>query len=159
MTTETKSIPKWRRALSLALKLYIGLCTFLVSAYLILVLWSICFGTPSPVSEANLMASYGAYVANESPNRGDHFGRLAMALGTHSEEVPIPSADVFKYLGTPDLIAGTAETGSLAYLYKHPKVTNNWAVFVVLKEGKVVQIGENNSAVIDHSAYRAYSTP
>src|SRR5262245_8019985 len=101
MTTEPKSIPRWRRALSLAWKIYAGLCTVLVSVYLILVLWSICFVKPSPVNrEANLMASYGAYVAYESPNRKDHFWRLAMALGMYSEEVPIPSPDVFKYLAT-----------------------------------------------------------
>jgi len=162
MTSETKSIPKWKRALSLALRIYVGLCTLIISAYLILGLCSICgFLKPSPVmnNEANLMASYGTYVASESPKREGHFCSLAMALGMYSKEVPIPSADVFKYLGKPDLIAGTAETGSFAYLYKHPGATDKWAVFAVLQADKLVQIGFTDSITIDHSAYRAYSTP
>jgi hypothetical protein len=157
MTTEAKPIPKWRRALSLALKIYASLCTFLVTAYLALVLWSIFFAKLSPaVNEANVMASYGAYVANESPKRADHFWRLAAALGMYSKEASVPSADVFKYLGTPDLIAGTAETGSLAYLYEHPKATNRWAVFAFLKDGKLVQIGFNDATMINPAAYHAY---
>ena len=159
MTTEAKTNPKWKRALSLTLKIYAGLCALLVTAYLALVLWSILFVKPSTVIvEANVMASYGAYVANESPKRGEHFWRLATALGMYCKEAVVPSADVFKYLGKPDLIAGTAETGSLAYLYEHPKATNRWAVFASLKDGKLTQIGFNDASVIDHLTYQAYPT-
>ena|SRR2546426_4742789 len=159
MTTEAKTNPKWKRVLSLTLKIYAGLCTLLITAYLALVLWSILFEKPSPViGEANVMTAYGAYVANESPKRGEHFWRLAMTLGVYSKEASVLSADVFKYLGEPDLITGTAETGSLAYLYEHPKATNRWAVFASLKDGRLKQIGFNDASVIDHSAYQPYPT-
>jgi hypothetical protein len=157
MTTETKPYPKWKRASWLALRIYAGVCTLLVTAYLALVLWSTSFFKPSPVfRETEIMALYGQYVANESPKRGEHFWRLAMTLGQYSKEASVPSADVFKYLGKPDLITGTAETGSLAYLYEHPKATNRWAVFASLKDGKLTQIGFNDAIAIDPSAYQPY---
>jgi hypothetical protein len=162
MTTEAKSNRKWKAGLSLAFRIYAGLCTLLVTAYLALVLWSIFFVKLSPIpvnGEANLLASYGAYVANESLKREGHLWRLAIALGIYSNEASVQSADVFKYLGKPDFVSGTAETGSLAYLYEHPNATNRWAVFAVLKDGKLTQIGFNDASTIDHLAYQPYLAP
>jgi hypothetical protein len=60
---ETESNPKWKRALWLALKIYAGLCTILITAYLAFVLWSISFQKSSPeIREAMVMSSYGAYL-------------------------------------------------------------------------------------------------
>jgi len=158
MLNEAKSKPKWKRALWLVLKIYTGLCTLLVTAYLILVLWSVFFPAPSPSSKTWAMASYAEYVAKEYPKRADYFFRLAMALGLYSKEVPLPGADMFKYLGKPDLIAGTAETGTLVYLYDHPGVTNKWAVYACLKDGKLSQIRFNDATANNHSEYKAYPT-
>jgi hypothetical protein len=159
MTTEAKSNPKWKRALWLALKIYAGLCTLLVTLYLALVLWRTFF-PQSPISSKTIVtASFGDYVAKESPKRADHFCRLAIALGTYCKEGAVPAADMFKYLGKPDLIAGTEETGTLVYLYEHPGATNRWAVYASFKDGKLRQIRINDATVNDHSGYRAYSTP
>jgi hypothetical protein len=161
MTTETASNPKWRRALWLALKIYAGLCTILVTTYLVFALWiTSYFSKPSPVfREAEVMTSYGEYVAKESPKRARYFLNLATTFGQYSREAsPIRVSDLFKYLGKPDLISGTEETGLLVYIYDHPGATNKWAVYASLKDGKLMQVGFNGVAANDHSEYRAYPT-
>ncbi|PYJ87528.1 MAG: hypothetical protein DME22_01205 [Verrucomicrobia bacterium] len=156
--TEAKRNPKWKRALWLTLKIYAGLCTLLVTAYLTLVVWSTFFPESPVIGETMVMASYGEYVAKEYPKRGDYFERLATALSMYSKEASVPAADMLKYLGKPDLIAGTAETGTLVYLYEYPGATNRWAVYASLKDGKLTQIGFNDATVNNHSGYQAYPT-
>jgi hypothetical protein len=162
--SDSKSYPRWKRAFTLALKIYVGLCTMLVTAYLALVLWSICFPKSSLVksslviTETMVMASYGEYVAKEHPKRADYFWRLAMALERCSKQAPVPAADTLKYLGTPDLISGTTETGTLVYFYDHASPTNKWAMYASFKEGKLAGIAFNDATVNDHSKYQPYLT-
>jgi hypothetical protein len=158
--TEAKSKPKWKRALWLALKIYAGLCTLLITAYLFLVVWT----ASSPKSssgngETMIMASYGAYAAREHPKRADYFSRLAATLSMHCKEAPVAATNLLTYLGNPDLIYGTLENGTLAYFYDHHGATNRWVMYADLKEGKLAQIGFNDVTVNDHSGYRPYSTP
>jgi hypothetical protein len=158
MATEVTSKLKWRRAIWLAFRIYAGLCTLLVSAYLALVLWSTFFPRSSASSEIMLMTSYGAYLAKESPKRADYFCRLAIDLGTYSRETSVPAADMFKYLGKPDLLAGTTETGTLVYLYDHPGATNRWAAYASLRDGKLARIAINDVTANDHSGFQPYQS-
>ena len=156
--TEAKTDPRWRRALRRAVRIYIGLCTLLVTAYLILLLWSILFGKASSGNgETLILASYGEYVAKEYPKRGDYFSRLAGTLNLHCKEVSLRTADVLKYLGKPDLIEGTEDTGTVVYFYEHPGVANRWVVYASLKQGKLAWIGLNDATVNDHSGYQPYA--
>jgi hypothetical protein len=112
---------------------------------------------PSPEhSKTMVLASYGEYVVKEHPKRADYFARLAGTIGMHSKEGSIPAADLLKYMGNPDLIAGTLETGALVYFYDHPGATSRWAIYAGLKDGKLAHIGLNDATVNDHSAYQPY---
>jgi|SRR5688572_30566370 len=158
MMSETKSNPKWKRALRLVLGIYAGLCTLLVTAYLAFALWSNWFSKATSVSdEMMMMASLGDYMVKEFPNRGYRFLNVASYLGNCAKG--ISAADMFKYLGTPDLIAGTTELGTLAYLYDQPGATNKWAVYASFDQGKLMRLVFNDSTAHDPSAYRAYSAP
>lgn len=155
--SESKSNPRWKRALKLALKIYVAFCTLLITAFLALVLWNICFPkSPRVITETTVMASYGEYVAKEQPNRADYFFRLAATLGMYCRQAPVPAADMLKYLGNPDLIAGTMETGTLVYFYDHASPTNKWAMYASLKAGKLAEIAFNDATVNDHSKYQPY---
>lgn len=157
--TEAKSDGTSRRALRRAFRIYIGLCTLLVTVYLILFLWSILSGKASSGNgETMILASYGEYVAKEYPKRADYFSRLAGTLNVHCRKVSVRAADVLKYLGKPDLIEGTEDIGTVVYLYEHPGVTNKWALYAFLKEGKLAGMGLNDATVNDHSGYRPYAT-
>jgi hypothetical protein len=143
----------------LALRIYAGVCTLLVTAYLALALWSAFFAKSSPVmNETSVMSSYGEYVAKEYPKRGDYFWRLAMVLGVYSKATSVPATDILKYLGKPDLLTGTAETGTLVYLYEYSGATNRWAVYATLTNGKLTQVGFNDATVNDRSGFQAYPT-
>jgi hypothetical protein len=145
------------RALWLGLRIYAGLCTLLVTAYLGAVLWQCYF--PPPAGEATKTAldySYTQYLTKEAPKGDDYFSGVAMALTSYSKDAPVPATDVFKYLGKPDLISGTVETGVLAYVYKYSEITNQYALYAFIKSGRLVQIGFNTENSNDLSGFKAY---
>jgi hypothetical protein len=119
------------RALWIGMKIYAGLCTLLITAYLCLGLWQCFFpAPPGEAAKANLEYSYNQYLTNGAPRRDNYFLGLAMALVSYSKEVPVLTTNVFKYLGKPDLISGTVESGELAYFYKYSGITNQYTLYV-----------------------------
>jgi hypothetical protein len=156
--SNTESKPKWKRGLSLALKIYAGLCTLLVTVYLGLAIWGNSSGGPPPgAEELSLTASYGRYMASEYPQRGDYFVSLAGTLGMRASAVPVTRADVLKYLGKPDLVQGSMDTGTLLYLYHPSGRTNQWEAYVWLTDGKLKQVGFNEAGVNDRSGFQPFS--
>src|SRR5258707_15513446 len=116
MSAEPK--PKLKRAISLALKIYAGFCTVILTAYFALLLWSnFAASSSSGSDETTLVSAYGKYMASEYPKRGDCFSGLAQVLGWRSKAVPVSRADVLKYLGKPDFMQGDLDTGILVYSY------------------------------------------
>jgi len=93
-------------------------------------------------------------MAKESPERGDHFCGLASALAMRTKDAPVPTAEMFKYLGKPDLIRGTLETGTIVYLYGRSAFTNRYAVYAFIKDSKLAQIGFGDAR--DVSAFETY---
>jgi hypothetical protein len=157
MTTEAKSNSKWKRALRLVLNIYAGLCTLLVTAYLAVVLWSIFILQPSPViSETNFMASYGAYVANESPNRAEHFWRLATALGMYSERGFRAISRRAQVSGQAGPNHGHSGDGFARLSLRTSQSHEQMAVFAFLKDGKLTEVGFNDASAIDRLAYQPY---
>lgn len=139
-----------------ALKTYAAFCTLLITAYLLLILWSIWFPTPAAEnSEASLKFSYDQYLAKESPKREDYFCNLAVALAMRTKQTPVPTADMFNYLGKPDLIAGTVETGTLAYLHTRSGITNRYAIYAFVSDGKLKKVGFGDAK--DLSEFQAYA--
>ncbi|TAK98393.1 MAG: hypothetical protein EPO07_12065 [Verrucomicrobia bacterium] len=124
------------------MKVYAGLCTLLFTAYLGLVLWWI-ISPKSPHEDLvmNFKSSYDRYMAKEFPKREKYFEGLAQYLGEYATAVPVPTADVLKYLGKPDLIDGTVEKGTFVYFYGRSGFTNRWVAYVTVIEGKLLQIG------------------
>lgn len=161
MTTEAKSILKWKRALRLAWKIYAGFCTFLITAYLALCLWGIFFPsqftTDGYNTEASFNFSYKQYMAKEFPRRETYFQGLTSALAMYGRQGSISSADVLKYLGKPDLIEGTEETGALAYIFKYSGITNRYVAYVFVNKGKFSEMGFNEAIDTNLSAFRPYS--
>lgn len=134
MTPGIKSSPRWKRVLWLVAKIYVGLCALLVTAYLVLIIWSICFPSASTESSAMTLKSlYDQYMTKESPERDDYFCQLAGALAMRTKDAPVPTSDIFKYLGKPDRIGGTVDAGTLVYLYRRSAITNQYVVYVFPK--------------------------
>lgn len=149
--------PKWKRAFSLALKIYAGFCTLLLTAYFALLIWSNFMAEPPPGSEEiTLAAAYGRYMADEYPKRGEEFMRVATSLGWRSKAVPVLRADVLKYLGKPDFVQGNPDTGKLLYIYYPSGETNQWEAYVFMSQGKVAGVGFNGAGVNDRSGYQPY---
>lgn len=77
-----------------------------------------------------------------------------MALAARTKEAPVATAEMLKYLGEPDLIAGTVEAGTLAYLFRHSGITNQYVVYTFLKDGKLMEVGFSDAK--DLSEFHAY---
>src|SRR5205823_1044299 len=139
---------KWKRGLMLALKLYAGICTLLLTAYFAFAVWSSFLSESPPGSEEiTLAASYGRYMADEYPKRGDEFMQVASNLGWRSKAVPVLRADVLKYLGKPDFVQGNPDTGTLLYMYYPSGKTNQWEAYVFMSQGKLAEVGFNGVGV------------
>jgi hypothetical protein len=149
--------PKWKRALSLALRIYAGFCTLLLTAYFALLAWSNFVGeAPRGSEEITLVATYGRYMADEYPKRGDAFLTVATSLGWRSKAVPVLRADVLKYLGKPDFVQGTLDTGEFLYIYHPSGKTNQWEAYVSMSQGRLTEVGFNRAGVNDRSGYQPY---
>ncbi len=153
--TSDRSSPKWKRVLRAVFLVYAGLCTLLVTAYIGLILWG-NIAPATPQSKAWLEARYAQYLAKEQPKRGDYFCSLAGMLGQYSEEAPVRTSDAFKYLGKPDLIQGTTNTGVLIYFFTPSYTTNRYAELVFLREGKLVRAGVSDGTTYDQSAFQPF---
>lgn len=162
--SETQSSSGWKRYCWLILKMYAALCTTLLTLYMGAALWCGLFperaaaptAAPTAAYRVLFMASYGSYMAKEYPSRGDCFWSMVAALRPYVNENPMPKADLLKYLGRPDqlfvtnevLRSGqslvTNELAVVAYLFKRPGDTTNWAATAVLLNGKVqdVRLGD-----------------
>ena len=155
--SSTQSKPRWKRALWLAVKIYAGFCSLVLTAYLAFAIRSNFLRSPPAGSdEITLLSGYGSYMANEYPQRGDRFMNLASFLLLRSEAVPVLRADVLKYLGKPDFLKGSLDTGTLVFTYFPSGESNQWEVYAELKEGKLTDMGFNDASVNNHSAYRPY---
>jgi hypothetical protein len=157
----TESKPKWKRGLSVTVKIYAGFCTLLVTAYFALLLWDNYFNQRDRlfrVGEIRFMADYGMYMAQEHPKRGDLFASMAMTLGMYAKETNVHTAELFSYMGKPDLIDGNTNTGTLAYIYDLSNRTDKWAVIASVKKGKVTQVGINALAAVS-DRLQPYSAP
>ncbi len=149
--------PKWKRALWLALKIYAGFCTIIVTAYLALLVWvNLASQSPPGSEEIILKSEYGNYMATEYPRRGDNFSGLAVALGSRAKAVPVLRADVLKYLGKPDFISGSPDNGTMIYTYHRSEVSNRWEIIAFLKDGKLAEVGFSPEDANDHSGYKPY---
>jgi hypothetical protein len=155
--SSTQSKPRWKRALWLAVKIYAGFCSLILTAYLAFVIWSDFLpSAPAGSDEITLLSGYGRYMATEYPKRGDRFMNLASFLLFRSKAVPVLREDVLKYLGKPDFLEGNLDTGTLVFTYYPSGETNQWEVYAELKEGKLTDVGFNGASVNDHSGYRPY---
>ena len=144
----------------LALKIYAGLCTLLVTVYLVLIFWDSSRPQSSPVTnETSVLSSYGEYVVKEYPKRADLFQRLALVLGMYAKGASVPADDMVKYLGKPDLIDGTIEKGTMVYFYTRSGATNKWVAYASVQGGNLTQIGINDATVNNHSGFQPYPTP
>ena len=102
------------------------------------------------------MSYYGRYMAKEYPKRGDFFCSMAITLRDYARTTNVLKADLFSYLGKPDLIAGSTDTGELVYFYYPSWQTNRWSLFATLKEGKLAEVGINDAEVSNLSGFKTY---
>ena len=159
---EEKEKPRKRRVVRSLFMIYAGLCTLLLTGYILLGLGFWIFGRPegfvSP-KETAFQTALGAYMVKEYPQRGDCFGTLTYWLDAYRRETPLPKDKLLKYLGKPDLAYRHDGAEALVYFYDRSDVPKKWAVCVELENGQVTVVGYTEAAQFDPSVYQPYSTP
>ena len=144
------SKPKCKRIFSLAVKIYAGLCTLLVSTCLAFWLWSLVSSGPGakPDIKGVFLTSYGAYMATEYPQRGNRFRSMIETLRECVGETSISETDLFRYLGKPDEFYATnavdgAATNKIvlfAYSLQPPGAANREFAIALVADGKLEQV-------------------
>lgn len=161
--TENTPRPTWRRLLRLAFRVYAGLCTLVITVYILLIVGICCFtqGPATRPEEMRFMMSYGTYMAKEYPERADFFGSLGGMLEIYATSVSVSKADLLKYLGKPDLAFNADDQEYFVYFYNPSDTANKLAIHVAMKKGNVTQVGSqvgfNEATVNDYSSYKPYS--
>ena len=85
--------PRWKRALSLSIKIYCGFCTVLLSNYLIAIIWTSFTATPFDTDKFYVQTGYDSYMAKEYPKKGTYFQMLATTLGQYGKRELLRAGD------------------------------------------------------------------
>lgn len=165
---------KGTRWLWVIAKVYAGMCTVFVTLLLLLWLWSYLFENPTPAPPPNLrtlfLTSYGVYMAEEYPKRGDKFWSMIGPLRQYISQSPIPQGDLFRYLGKPDQFVATnvissAPDGSsitgrvmaVKYLIQRAGATNTLAAVAQIADGMTYDIAARDARDYDQPRFQDYS--
>lgn len=154
--SEAKRKPFWEKALWLLIKIYAGLCTLLVTVFLISMIRGLLAGgshddAANDSAKFYLNSSYEAYTNYEYPKRAGTFYSLAFSLGCHADSgSSVSAADIIHYLGNPDKVFGNTNKSAYVYDYK-PWVddpsTNELFVVCRITDGKLTLFGFGDSTV------------
>ena len=159
---EVKSNQKWKRLCWRVLRIYAACCAVLVTALMILWLWSCLFNRPVPLGRGShelFMTSYFSYMETEYPQRRRRFKSMAEALCGYLVETNMEEPDLFRYLGRPDqffvtnVLASEPRQPSItnrivlyAYVFDRAGGTNKSAATILVSDGKAVQCTLSDNA-------------
>src|SRR5258705_10155021 len=120
-------------------------------------------------TKAELISAHQNYIAAEHPARGQLFWTLAATFRERTAAAPLAQADLFSYLGKPDLYCTTNEIVQkpgqppttnqltlLAYLFVPAANTNKWAATAVVDEGGVQDIGFSDASRLEQLGFRPF---
>ncbi len=177
---EPQGRSKWRRFLSLALKVYAGVCMLLVTCCLGLWAWYFLLAPNSSKSGGPLyigginrrdafLVSHSVYKSSEYPRRAGFFLSMGQALAEYVGETPMDQAELFWYLGTPDKFVATnvvsnTNTPNLtnrvalfAYAFTKPGASNESSVIAMVSDGKVESVVIHDLAQYERYGFQPLS--